>query len=119
MVNMYTIQRNEDYFPDPESFIPERFVNDEVVDEVANSQGSAAASQNKLAEAWMPFYGGGHLCIGMNIALLEMKAVLAYLFKNYEMKIADGAHPEVGSVFTLGVVPGLPLVFKRRAGVKI
>ncbi|XP_066159249.1 cytochrome P450 9e2-like isoform X2 [Euwallacea fornicatus] len=70
-IPIISIHRDEKYYPDPEKFIPERF--------------SEANKGNILPCTYMPFGVGPRACIGSRFALLETKAVIFYLLKNYEI----------------------------------
>ncbi|KAI0478191.1 cytochrome P450 [Xylaria cf. heliscus] len=71
-VNMtiYAAHRDENLFPDPESFEPERWLN-------AESRKSAQAG-------FIPFSAGARSCIGRNITYLEQTMVLASLVHRYD-----------------------------------
>ncbi|XRQ09890.1 cytochrome P450 [Actinomadura welshii] len=63
------------HFPDPEEFRPERF----------------------LAEsppAWMPFGGGRRKCLGAQLAMLEMQAVIPAALERYRFRAAGSGAPE-------------------------
>jgi cytochrome P450 len=49
-VNTYTIHRRADFFPDPDAFIPERFLEQEIP-----------------KDAWRPFEKGPRSCIGQEL----------------------------------------------------
>ncbi|XP_071834884.1 cholesterol 24-hydroxylase-like isoform X1 [Apostichopus japonicus] len=84
------IENMEEYFPDPNDFKPERFLQ-----------------QTIEANTWVPFMVGPRSCIGQQFAMMEMKVILARLLQtfNFEwlpeqstkiteettMKLADGA----------------------------
>ncbi|GAC1466455.1 MAG: cytochrome P450 [Ktedonobacteraceae bacterium] len=61
----YTLHRRADYFPQPESFMPERFT----------------AEQEKLLPryAYLPFGAGPRVCIGLHFAMMEGHLLLATL----------------------------------------
>ncbi|KAH9413209.1 hypothetical protein DERP_006895, partial [Dermatophagoides pteronyssinus] len=66
----YIMHRIPEYFPDPESFKPERFIGE-------NSMESSIA--------YMPFGTGSRLCVGNRFALNELRAAIAQLILNYRL----------------------------------
>ncbi|MEZ4306517.1 MAG: cytochrome P450 [Polyangiaceae bacterium] len=62
------LHRRPELYPDPHSFVPDRFVGKKID-----------------PYEWMPFGAGAHRCLGMHFALLEMKVVLATLFANHRL----------------------------------
>ncbi|KAK4508087.1 hypothetical protein PRZ48_001825 [Zasmidium cellare] len=72
-LNGWVLHRDKEIFGhDPETFRPERWL-----------EGDA-----KMMERFMFQFGGGaHLCIGKNLALLEMNKTLPLLFRDYEMRL--------------------------------
>jgi cytochrome P450 len=70
-VNIHTIHRRPDLFPSPDEFIPERFLEQEIP-----------------KDAWRPFEKGPRSCIGQELALLEMKTVLALTIRDFEVRSA-------------------------------
>jgi hypothetical protein len=63
-VNTYTIHRRADFFP-------ERFLEQEIP-----------------KDAWRPFEKGPRSCIGQELALLEMKIILALTVRDFEVRAA-------------------------------
>ena len=61
----YAIHRDPEHWPDPEKFDPDRF------------------SVIPRANTFIPFGGGGHMCIGNRFAMIEMKAVLGHLVRRF------------------------------------
>lgn len=66
------IQRSSKYWSDPHSFIPERFMD--------------GAGYNK--DAWIAFSKGTRNCIGQDLALMEVKIILAMTVRMFEVKMA-------------------------------
>ncbi|XP_052902904.1 probable cytochrome P450 4d14 [Anopheles moucheti] len=65
MLNIYVMQNDPDYYPDPDQFRPERFV------------------EEPQPFTYLPFSIGIRSCIGQRFAMLEMKTMLVKLFSRY------------------------------------
>uniref|UniRef100_A0A6P4G0X4 Probable cytochrome P450 4d20 n=1 Tax=Drosophila rhopaloa TaxID=1041015 RepID=A0A6P4G0X4_DRORH len=68
---MYFAHRDPDYFPDPLSFKPERFLDGE--------------GESHEIFAYVPFSAGPKNCIGQKFAILEMKALISKVLRHYEL----------------------------------
>ena len=71
IIPIYSLHHDEAYFPDPESYKPERFLPE-------NKE-----SINQFA--YQPFGMGPRNCIGMRLALMEMKVVLVRMLQKYRL----------------------------------
>ncbi|HND10807.1 MAG TPA: cytochrome P450 [Pseudomonadota bacterium] len=69
---IYLAQRNPDVYPDPDAFLPERFLN---------GQPDPAS--------WLPFGGGIRRCIGAAFALYEMKIVMGTILAHTELALEN------------------------------
>lgn len=69
-IQPYIIHRDSEYFPDPEEFKPERFID-----------GDAESSP-----AFIPFGLGPRLCVGMRFAINELRFALSKLIQNYRLE---------------------------------
>jgi unspecific monooxygenase len=69
---IYLTHHREDLYPDSKQFKPERFLE----------------RQFSTSE-FLPFGGGNRRCIGMALALFEMKLVLATVLSQWQMELAD------------------------------
>lgn len=66
--NFSLLHRRPDLYPDPHSFVADRFVGKKID-----------------PYEWMPFGAGAHRCLGMHFALYEMKVVLATLLSQVKL----------------------------------
>src|SRR5699024_9239241 len=76
----YVIHRDPEYFPDPNTFKPERFLD-----------------KLQVAEsnfAYMPFGVGPRLCVGMRFAQNELRIGLAHFVLNYKVTMDPKFEPE-------------------------
>lgn len=70
--SIYLTHHRPDTFPYPDDFRPERFLE-----------------KKYSPHEYLPFGGGVRRCIGMSLALLEMKVVLAHLIRNFRFQCVE------------------------------
>ncbi|KAJ7477012.1 cytochrome P450 [Mycena galericulata] len=79
VVPPYTMHHDTRYFsPHPEQYIPERWL---------------ASSEDKFVcneDAFIPFSTGPANCAGKNLAMLELRMVVAWVMQAFEMRFAEG-----------------------------
>jgi cytochrome P450 len=79
----YTMHRDPRYFsPDPDRFMPERWL-------AGDDDPTFVVNQN----AFIPFSTGPANCIGKNVAMLEMRMVLAYAIQTFKISFVEGYNP--------------------------
>lgn len=74
----HLISRNENYFPSPAKFVPERFI-----------PGQTPFPDSKLLtpagkDAWRPFEKGPRNCIGQELAMIEIRIILALAVRDFD-----------------------------------
>jgi cytochrome P450 len=69
LFSVYEIHRHPDFWKDPESFIPERFLDDSI----------------KFSKHYYPFGAGPRMCIGNNFAMYEMILTIMALVEQFEI----------------------------------
>ena len=77
-IPQHTINHSSRNFKAPDSFIPERWLP-EHAEEFAGDRKAAC----------MPFSAGSWNCIGKNLAYAEMRLIMAKMFWNFDMELAD------------------------------
>ncbi|MFO0694058.1 MAG: cytochrome P450 [Polyangiales bacterium] len=83
----YALHRHPRFWPEPETFDPERF--------------SPERSEGRHRYAYLPFGGGPRICIGNGFALMEAQLLLAQIVQRYRLEL-DRAHPvEIEPLITL------------------
>ncbi|KAL6450176.1 FGM1 Cytochrome P450 monooxygenase FGM1 [Candida maltosa Xu316] len=76
----YSLHRTPKVFPNPDKFIPERWL-------VKNEEDKIRVK--KQHQYMMPFGKGVRMCLGMNLAIIEMKLAIANLYWNYSSTIDE------------------------------
>lgn len=85
-VNTYTLHHNEEYFPDPYEFKPERWLPSE----------TSEAQRKLMYSAFTPFSIGYRGCAGKAMAYLENSLVIAKTIWYFDFEKAPGKLGEVG-----------------------
>ncbi|OAX85099.1 hypothetical protein ACJ72_00512 [Emergomyces africanus] len=86
----YSLHRNPDVFPNPESFLPRRWIKPK----------DSGGLENMRRWFWA-FGSGGRMCVGSNLALQEIKLVAATIYSNFTSKILEDKGIEAIDAYTV------------------
>ncbi|MFT4412302.1 cytochrome P450 [Fredinandcohnia humi] len=100
LMSQYVAHRNETYFAEPDSFIPERFED--------------GLMKSLPTYAFFPFGGGPRVCIGNHFSLMETVLVLACIGQKYQLILSDDALLHPLPLITLRPKGGLKMFVKER-----
>ena len=75
-VSMRDVHFNDDIFPEPLQFKPERWLGDR-------------SEKQALEKYLVPFSRGSRSCVGTELALAELYLVIGNLFRKYDLKLVD------------------------------
>ncbi|CAI6088544.1 unnamed protein product [Clonostachys chloroleuca] len=82
-VGQYVIMFNEEYFPRPHEFLPERWMN--LGDEGHRNEGELV----KDRRAWIPFGYGPHSCGGRALAIEELKQIVLKIVMEFDIRFVE------------------------------
>jgi len=99
MLPIYALQRNQELWPEPDAFKPERFAK--------------GAKYDRFA--WLPFGDGPRVCIGAHFAMVEAQIILASLISRYHFEPIAGKDPVPEMVLTLRPKGGVWLKISARS----
>jgi cytochrome P450 len=101
-INVYASMRLADWWSDPDTFNPERFIDNE-------------ASRSTVSRyVFAPFGGGAHKCIGQQFATMTVKATMHQMLRHFEWRVPDGYRVPLD--WGTGPTPSddLPITLRRR-----
>ncbi|XP_078664360.1 cytochrome P450 2U1-like [Branchiostoma floridae x Branchiostoma belcheri] len=76
--NLYSLHMDPAYWPDPDRFDPGRFLD-------------AEGDVIKKPEGFMPFSGGRRVCLGEQLARMELFLFFSTLLQSFTFKTPEGA----------------------------
>lgn len=114
----YAVHRDpQHYSPLPDTFWPDRWLSQDTYD---LPNGSTISHDKVITnrDVFIPFSSGPMVCVGKNVALMEMRAVLCAVVQHFDIEVADQAafdsyENEIYEIFTTKRGP-LPIRLRRR-----
>ncbi|PIA16632.1 cytochrome P450 [Coemansia reversa NRRL 1564] len=84
MVDLWALQNNPIYYPNPDKYIPERFQ-----EPFSKDDGADLTANANVPFTWTPFSEGSRKCIGHKFAMLTQRIVLALLVHRFTWTLPD------------------------------
>eukprot|EP00058_Branchiostoma_floridae_P028116 XP_002613607.1 hypothetical protein BRAFLDRAFT_93650 [Branchiostoma floridae] len=93
LTNLYSLHTDPAYWPDPDRFDPDRFLDGE---------GHVIGKPH----SFMPFSGGRRVCLGEQLAKMELILLFCGLMQNFTFKLPEGAPPvSTGGILRISLTP--------------
>lgn len=100
IISPFIIQRNPQFWNDPEHFAPERF-----------NEGYEKALQRG---SYFPFSYGPRVCIGQSFAMTELQLMLATIAQQFRLSLPTDHEVEIEPYISLRPKGGLPMTLHTR-----
>jgi cytochrome P450 len=100
IVSPYLVHHDPRWYEDPETFVPERWTDEE------------RATRSRYA--YMPFGAGPRMCVGEPFARLEGVLILATMAQRWRLRLVPGHPVELQPVITLRPKHGMAMTAERR-----
>ena len=99
-INTLYTHHMPEHWPEPEKFDPLRFTT------------QVSAGRHKYA--WVPFGGGGHMCLGLHFAYMQAKAFFFQLLSTHRIVLPEGYECDFRMVPIPRPKDGLPITLVAR-----
>jgi cytochrome P450 len=100
LLSPYATHRHPDVWENPEAFDPERF--------------APGRSAERPRHAYFPFGGGPRLCMGADMATMEMMLILVMVVQRFRLALVSGHREEVECILDMLPRHGVPVTLRRQ-----
>ena len=98
LISPYVLHHDPRHWSNPEGFEPERFAPEH--------------RGERPRYAYLPFGGGPRQCLGMGLAMLEARLILATLAQRYRLDVVPWHRVDLAASITLAPRGGMPMVVR-------
>jgi cytochrome P450 len=95
VISTARINQHPEIFKQPLAFFPERWLDED--EDMFNDLESNGKDKGLMNSTYLTFSKGAHLCLGMNLAYLEMRIVIAYIVTHFDITY-DGPIPKTAGM---------------------
>jgi len=110
----WVVHRDPHWWPQPERFAPQRWVQAPPADGRADELTGHAVAPGRPRLAYLPFGGGARQCIGHAFSRMEGVMALATLGRRWEFEPVPGHRVEALARVTVRPKHGMPMTARRR-----
>lgn len=96
---IYGVHHNVDFWENPASFDPDRF--------------ERSRSKDRHAFAHIPFGGGPRVCIGQNMAMMQILLIIVTIIREYDFKMTLDQTVDINPMMILRPASAITMDFKR------
>jgi cytochrome P450 len=100
LFNIYGVHHHPDYWQNPETFEPERFLPE--------------YAERRNPAAFIPFSIGPRACLGYSLSMMQLQLVVAIIAQSYRLTLVPNQLVEPAALATLVPHSGLKMLVSRR-----
>jgi cytochrome P450 len=99
-ITPFFVHRDERYYPDPDTFDPERWTDEE--------------RRKRPKMSFFPFGAGPRVCVGEAFSMYHLVVIMAAICQRYEFRLVPGQKVDIVARITLKPSHGMNMILKRK-----